>query len=205
MIDNYLLKGIFIGIMFGVPVGVVGIITIQRTLTRGFWAGVVSGLGSSFADVVYAGISIFGITIISDFLLEYQEIICIIGCVFIISIGIQTMKKTNHLSEQPKLRISSTFSFLSSFMITLTNPATILSFMIIFSTFGVSGDTQFLNKILLVMGILVGTGLWWILLSGTVKWSQKLLSDSFYNKLNQWFGLAIIILGVFVGVYSLAF
>lgn len=205
MIDNYLLKGIFIGIMFGVPVGVVGIITIQRTLTRGFWAGVVSGLGSSFADVVYAGISIFGITIISDFLLEYQEIICIIGCVFIISIGIQTMKKTNHLSEQPKLRISSTSSFLSSFMITLTNPATILSFMIIFSTFGVSGDTQFLNKILLVMGILVGTGLWWILLSGTVKWSQKLLSDSFYNKLNQWFGLAIIILGVFVGVYSLAF
>lgn len=205
MIDNYLLKGIFIGITFGVPVGVVGIITIQRTLTRGFWAGVVSGLGSSFADVVYAGISIFGITIISDFLLEYQKIICIIGCIFIISIGIQTMKKTNHLSEQPKLTISSTSSFLSSFMITLTNPATILSFMIIFSTFGVSGDTQFMNKILLVMGILVGTGLWWILLSGTVKWSQKLLSDSFYNKLNQWFGLAIIILGVFVGVYSLAF
>lgn len=203
MVENYLLKGIFIGIMFGVPVGVVGIITIQRTLSRGFWAGFVSGLGSSFADVVYASISIFGLTIISDFLLKYQEIICIIGCILIIFIGIQTMKKNNNLSKQSKIKTNSSSSFLSSFMITLTNPATILSFMIIFSTFGVSGDTHFMNKLLLVMGILIGTGVWWILLSGTVKWSQKLLTDSFYNKLNQWFGLAIIILGVFIGIYSL--
>lgn len=203
MVENYLLKGIFIGIMFGVPVGVVGIITIQRTLSRGFWAGFVSGLGSSFADVFYASISIFGLTIISDFLLKYQEIICIIGCILIIFIGIQTMKKNNNLSKQSKIKTNSSSSFLSSFMITLTNPATILSFMIIFSTFGVSGDTHFMNKLLLVMGILIGTGVWWILLSGTVKWSQKLLTDSFYNKLNQWFGLAIIILGVFIGIYSL--
>lgn len=203
MVENYLLKGIFIGIMFGVPVGVVGIITIQRTLSRGFWAGFVSGLGSSFADVVYASISIFGLTIISDFLLKYQEIICIIGCILIIFIGIQTMKKNNNLYKQSKIKTNSSSSFLPSFMITLTNPATILSFMIIFSTFGVSGDTHFMNKLLLVMGILIGTGVWWILLSGTVKWSQKLLTDSFYNKLNQWFGLAIIILGVFIGIYSL--
>lgn len=205
MIDNYLIKGIFIGIMFGVPVGIVGIITIQRTLSRGFWAGVVSGLGSSFADTVYASISIFGLTVISDFLLRYQDIICVIGCIFIISIGIQIMRKTTHLSKQTNLTTSSSSSFFSSFMITLTNPATILSFMIIFSTFGVSGDTHFINKMLLVMGILIGTGLWWILLSGTVKWSQKLFTDSFYNKLNRGFGLAIIILGFLVGAYSLVF
>lgn len=203
MIDNYLLKGIFIGIMFGVPVGVVGVITIQRTLARGFWAGVISGLGSSFADVVYASISIFGLTIISDFLLKYQKIICVIGCILIILIGVQLIHKNNSPFKQPQIRTNSSSSFISSFMITITNPATILSFMIIFSTFGVSGDTHFINKVLLVMGILIGTGLWWLLLSGIVKWSQKLFSDSFYNKLNQWFGFAIIILGVFVGVYSL--
>lgn len=203
MIDNYLLKGIFIGIMFGVPVGVVGVVTIQRTLARGFWAGFISGLGSSFADVVYASISVFGLTMVSDFLLKYQKIICIIGCIFIILIGVQLIHKNNFSSRQPRIKTYSTSSFLSSFMITITNPATILSFMIIFSTFGVSGDTHFMNKVLLVIGIFIGTGLWWLLLSGIVKWSQKLFSDSFFNKFNQWFGFAIIILGVFVGGYSL--
>lgn len=203
MIDNYLLKGIFIGIMFGVPVGVVGVVTIQRTLARGFWAGFISGLGSSFADVVYASISIFGLTMISNFLLNYQKIICMIGCILIISIGVQLIHKNNLPSKQPQKRTNSSSSFLSSFMITITNPATILSFIIIFSTFGVSGDTHFINKVLLVIGIFIGTGLWWLLLSGIVKWSQKLFSDSFFNKLNQWFGFAVIILGVFVGVYSL--
>lgn len=203
MIDNYLLKGIFIGIMFGVPVGVVGVVTIQRTLARGFWAGVISGLGSSFADVVYASISVFGLTMISGFLLKYQKIICMIGCIFIILIGVQLIHKNNLPSKQPQKRTNSSFSFLSSFMITITNPASILSFMIIFSTFGVSGDTYFMNKVLLVIGTFIGTGLWWLLLSGIVKWSQKLFSDSFFNKLNRWFGLAIIILGVFVGGYAL--
>lgn len=62
MIGGYLLKGISIGIIFGVPVGVVGANTVQRTLPRGFWA-----------DVIYASISIFGLKIISDFLFNIKK------------------------------------------------------------------------------------------------------------------------------------
>ncbi|WP_455684684.1 LysE family translocator [Thomasclavelia sp.] len=203
MIDNYLLKGIFIGVMFGIPVGVVGVLTVQRTLTRGFWAGVISGLGSSFADVFYASLSIFSITLISDFLLQYQQLICIVGCIMIISIGIGIIKKDSQdLSLENKV-VSSQSSFISSFMITLTNPATILSFMVIFSTFGVSGNEDMFHKILLVTGIFIGTAFWWILLSGLVKWSQKLISDSLYKRLNTFFGVAIIILGIVIVSYSL--
>lgn len=203
MIENYLLRGIIIGIIFGVPVGIVGVITVQRTLLHGFLAGVITGLGSSIADVLYASISIFGLTLISDFLLKYQDVICVLGSLFIVVMGIQIMTKDSTIMLDRDIKIKSTSSFLSSFLITLTNPAAILSFMVIFSTFGISVNANLLDKILLVIGIFVGTGLWWILLSALVKYSEKFLSNSIYNKLNKWFGRIIIVLGIGICVYSL--
>lgn len=203
MIENYLLRGVIIGIVFGVPVGIVGVITVQRTLLHGFLAGVITGLGSSVADVLYASISIFGLTLISDFLLEYQDVICVLGSLIIVVMGIQIMYKDSTTMLDRDIKMKSTSSFLSSFLITLTNPAAILSFMVIFSTFGISVNANLVDKILLVIGIFVGTGLWWILLSALVKYSEKFISNSIYNKLNKWFGRIIIILGIGICVYSL--
>lgn len=203
MMDNYFLKGIFIGIMFGVPVGVVGIMTIQRTLTKGFIAGIVSGLGSSLADAVYASISVFGLTLISNFLLQYQEIICILGCIFIVYIGISILKKEASSTHQYTMETTIFASFLSSFMITLTNPATILSFMVIFSTFQVSGNALLIDKMLLVLGIFMGTGTWWVVLSALVKWSKERFSKTLHKHVNTFFGTAIIILGIVIAGYSL--
>ena len=65
-------KGILIGLIFGVPVGAVGAMTVQRTWEHGIKAGLLTGMGSSIADCIYAAIGAFGLTIISDFLLQYQ-------------------------------------------------------------------------------------------------------------------------------------
>ena len=81
--ENYLIRGILIGLLFGIPVGAVGALAVQRTFTQGFKAGLLTGLGSSVADCLYAYIGAFGLTLVSDFLLEYQTIINIIGCLSI--------------------------------------------------------------------------------------------------------------------------
>ena len=121
----------------------------------------------------------------------------------IVCIGIGIMKKDNQ-SLSFNTRISMTSSFLSSFMMTLTNPATILSYMVIFSTLGVSGNAHVIHKVLLVIGIFVGTSFWWIALSAFVKWSGKLLSYSLYKRINTFFGILIIVLGVTIAGYSLS-
>lgn len=69
------LKGILIGLIFGVPAGAVGAMTVQRTWEHGIKAGLLTGMGSSVADCIYAAIGAFGLTIISDFLLQYQTAI----------------------------------------------------------------------------------------------------------------------------------
>ena len=71
--ESYFLRGILIGLLFGLPIGAVGTMTVQRTWSFGFRAGMLSGLGSSVADCLYAGIGVFGLTFISDFLWRYQK------------------------------------------------------------------------------------------------------------------------------------
>ena len=79
---DYLLRGIFIGLMFGIPVGAVGVLTVQRTLRYGVKAGLFTGLGSSAADCFYACVGAFGFTLVSDFLLARQNIINIAACLY---------------------------------------------------------------------------------------------------------------------------
>lgn len=79
---DYLLRGILIGLLFGLPVGAVGAMTVWRTWNGGIKAGLFTGLGSSAADCFYAAVGAFGFTLISDFLLEYQIIINIFGGMF---------------------------------------------------------------------------------------------------------------------------
>ena len=76
---SLLLKGILIGLLFGVPVGAVGAMTVQRTWEHGIKAGLLTGMGSSIADCIYAAIGAFGLTMVSDFLLEYQTAIHLAG------------------------------------------------------------------------------------------------------------------------------
>ena len=68
-----LLKGVLVGILIAVPAGPVGVLCIRRTIFHGRLAGFLSGLGAATADAVFGIIAGFGLTVVSDALLEYQE------------------------------------------------------------------------------------------------------------------------------------
>ena len=76
---GYLFRGVLIGLLFGVPAGAVGAMTAQRAYSFGLWAGLLTGLGSSVADCLYACVGAFGLSLISDFLLAHQTIINLLG------------------------------------------------------------------------------------------------------------------------------
>lgn len=195
MINDYLLKGAFIGLAFGLPIGVVGILTIQRTIRQNVLAGLVSGIGASSADVFYAAIGIFGLTFISNFLIRYQMIISIVGGIFIIYLGFHITRQQALNYQDSENRKNLLSYYISSFLITLTNPVSILSFMVIFSSFGIYGNENVMEKIFLLLGIFVGTGIWWVTISCGSHYLKEKMKDLFFIKLNKYFGLMIIILG----------
>lgn len=202
--DHTFFSGIVIGLLFGIPAGAVGALTIQRTLDYGVKAGLLTGLGSSAADCFYAGIGAFGLTVISDFLLDYQEVIGIIGGNLIVVMGTSLLTGKRKQITLHSQAAGGVTLFLSSFVIGITNPAAVLTFLFAFSLFGLSGHMGILAGIRLVLGVFLGTYLWWGGLSAGVSLLKKRKkTDSFRNS-NRVFGVILMCFGLVI-VFKTAF
>ena len=111
MIAEYFLRGLLIGLVFGVPAGAIGALTIQRALDKGFFAGLVTGAGSSTVDLIYSCIGVFGITIISNFLTAHQAIIRAIGGLIILIYVIAILQKKELSFVRQDVKGTSVFYF----------------------------------------------------------------------------------------------
>ena len=196
MIAGYFLRGLLIGLVFGVPAGAIGALTIQRALEKGFFAGLVTGSGSSAADLIYSCVGVFGISVISDFLTAHQSIIRIVGGMLILLLGIAILRKKELSAVRQDTEGTLVFYFLSAFTAAILNPATILSFMIAFTAFGISGNLDVYQGIALITGILAGTMCWWSVLSGAVAYFRKKVTDHIYKWLNRILGGLMTLFGV---------
>lgn len=195
---SYLLRGILIGVLFGLPVGAVGTMTVQRVWSFGFRAGLLTGLGSSAADCLYAVVGAFGLTLISEFLLQYQIIIKVLGGGFIIFMGISLILKKEEAVGTQERAAGGVKMFLSSFVIGIANPAAILTFLFAFTYFGISGAAEAPEGILLVIGIFLGTYLWWMVLSAAACVIKKNIGSVSLLCRNKVFGGILAVFGTAV-------
>lgn len=195
---GYLLRGILIGLLFGLPVGAVGTMTVQRTWNEGIKAGLLTGLGSSAADCIYACIGALGLTIVSDCLLRYQKAILLAGGSLILLMGVTVFRRKQDEKKQMDQRERRTSLFLTSFLVGITNPAAILTFLFAFSCFGITGRSGVLQSIALVAGVFIGTYIWWGALSFVTDSIRKKAGNVNFQKTNKIFGSLLILFGVVV-------
>lgn len=195
---GFLLKGICIGLLFGLPAGAVGALTVQRTLHSGAKAGLFTGLGSSAADCLYASIGVFGLTFISDFLLRFQTAIHLLGGGLVLFMGVHLLIKKEIAAGAAPQAIGFAGMFLSSFMIGITNPAAILTFLFAFSWFGISGGMFLSDGLLLVCGVFAGTYLWWGALTVGAGFVGKRIDKVNLWGINRVFGGILCLLGIVV-------
>lgn len=198
----YWFKGIMIGLIFGVPIGAVGALTIRRTITYGKTAGFVSGLGCSSADLCYSCISIFGFSIISDFMLKYQNVITIIGGLFIIAMGIGFIRKKQAAVYEKVSGTKLMSFFASSFMIAITNPATIVTFLLAFSIFDIGKINSLYSGVGVVLGILTGTCIWWTLISIIIGSIRSKITEQKLTVINYILGVLVLLFGILVIIKS---
>lgn len=193
----FFLRGMLIGLLFGVPAGAVGAMTVQRTWNYGIKAGLFTGLGSSVADCIYACVGAFGLTVISEFLLKYQTVINLAGGGLILYMGFHLLFGRKKQEEIPSVsgRIK---MFLSSFLVGITNPAAVLTFLFAFSYFGISGDTNLIQGICLVIGVFLGTYLWWTALSVIVSILKDRQKKDHLQIMNWIFGVILCLFGAVV-------
>lgn len=166
---SFLLRGLIIGFSIAAPVGPIGVLCIRRTLAEGRVSGLVSGLGAATADAIYGCIAGFGLTFASSILVSQQVWLRLIGGLFLCYLGVKTFLARPAQEAASAEGRGLMGAYLSTFLLTLTNPITILAFAAIFAGLGVGGASRnYVSAGLLVSGVFVGSTLWWLILSGGV-------------------------------------
>ncbi len=192
-------KGLLIGFAIAAPVGPIGLLCVQRTLTRGRWSGVLSGLGAASADAVYGCIAGFGLASLAGWLLAWQTELRLVGGMFLLYLGWRTWR-TPPAAERARVRPTRAGllgDYLSTLGLTLTNPVTILAFLAIFAGLGLAGGSgDFAAAAALVSGVFAGSLLWWLLLAGGVGSLRGRLSPSVVVWINRASGLLMAGFGV---------
>ncbi len=197
---EYLLRGILIGILFGLPVGAIGALTVQRTWSLGAKAGLLTGLGSSVADCFYACVGAFGLTLISDFLLRFQGIITALGGILILVMGLKSLIHPQGELPPDEETLGGAKLFLTSFAIGITNPAAILTFLFAFSYFGISEVSGWIDGIYLVAGVFLGTYFWWGTLATLTQLIKRRAAKFQLRTMNRIFGGILCAFGILIFV-----
>lgn len=193
---SFFAQGFIIGFSIAAPVGPIGILCIRRSLCDGYWLGFLTGLGAASADAFYGLIAGFGLTIISNFLVSQQIELKLIGGLFLCYLGLKTIftqpvKEVEILSSKQGVS-----AYTSTFFLTLTNPMTILSFVAIFSGLGLGNKNHYSDAAILVLGVFLGSALWWFLLVSGVSVFRDKISTRTLQGVNRISGILIFGFGL---------
>jgi threonine/homoserine/homoserine lactone efflux protein len=185
-----LFRGALAGLAISAPVGPVNVLCISRTLTKGRAAGVISGLGAATADTVYGAIAGSSISFVIEFLMREEFWIRLCGGALLIAIGIfYYFKKPQSLGDES--RGSAHPDFISAFLLNLTNPTTVLSFLAVLAALGMGHHRARWLTVLLIAGIFAGAMLWWIVLTAATSRFRDRFDDKAMLWMNRIAGFAI--------------
>lgn len=193
-------KGVAIGFAIAAPVGPVGVLCIRRTLHFGRWVGLFSGLGAASADAAYGAVAGFGVSSVAAFLLEFEDWLRVLGGLFLLGLGARILTRAPAGQAAPPTPVQPRLigAFTSCFLLTLTNPATILSFVAIFAGLGLVGLAgDYVAAAALVAGVFIGSAVWWLALSASVGLLHGRMNAATLPWINRISGSVILAFGAF--------
>jgi threonine/homoserine/homoserine lactone efflux protein len=162
----FFFRGLLIGFSIAAPVGPIGVLCIRRTLTNGRMSGLMSGLGAATADGFYGAVAAFSLTLISNVLVGQQLWFRITGGSFLLYLGIRTFLSKPSAKSVSDKKSSLFGDYISTFILTIMNPITILSFAAVFAGLGLGNSNgNYISALLMVLGVISGSICWWLILS----------------------------------------
>jgi threonine/homoserine/homoserine lactone efflux protein len=192
----FFLKGLIIGFAMAVPIGPVGIMCIRKTLSEGHSRGMVIGLGAATADSLFGSIAAFGLTFVSDMIASQYFWLRLVGGGLLIFLGIRTFRARRKDAAIPLENNGLLGSYISAFLLALTNPVTIFAFVAVFAAFGVGQRLGIISACILVIGVFAGSFLWFLTLSYVATLFRKKLDSGGIRWVNRIAGILIMLSGV---------
>ena len=196
------LKGIAVGFAIAAPLGPVGILCIQRSLTKGMLYGLASGMGAALADAIFGAVAAFGVSFVAQFL-ERQEfwfelgggsLLLALGCHSLLGLG----RPPGEAPEASDLANDS----LTTFFLAITNPITIFSLTAVFVAVGIAKGTEtLLGGAMVTAGVFVGSALWWFILTSGASLGRVAFSRGSLHWIRRLGGAIMLLFGAGVLVH----
>jgi threonine/homoserine/homoserine lactone efflux protein len=192
------LQGLILGLAIAAPVGPIGVFCIRQTLACGWIRGIACGLGAATAHGIYGCVAGFKLTFIANFLIEQQIWLRLIGGAFLCYLGVKNFIKVqirpdNDVVKGDKMGAA----YISTLLLTLSNPATILAFAAIFSGVDLTSlEGNYFSAMILVAGLFFGSGLWWFFLTSIISVVRSRFTVTGLKWVNRISGVVITAFGL---------
>ena len=202
------LKGILIGVLVSAPMGPIGVLCIQRTLNKGRSSGIFTGIGASLSDLIYAVLTGFGLSMIIDFIENYELLIQILGSIVLAGFGayIYRQNPAKNLNLKKPKAANHIQDLISAFFLTLSNPLILFFFIGLFARFNFyTPESQLHDYIVGYTSIISGAFLWWLTITYFINKVRSKFNLRSLWIINRCIGTIIMLMsayGFISGVYN---
>lgn len=173
-------KGFLIGVLVSAPMGPIGMLCIQRTLSKGRWHGFITGLGAALSDIIYAALTCLCMGMVVSFVEANQRPLQLLGSIVLALFGVYLFRSNpvRNLRKRKEKKLSFTQDFITAFLFTFSNMLIVLLYIGLFARFGFVLPEHSVWMILAgIGGIGIGAIIWWFLIT------------YFISKLRRWFNV----------------
>lgn len=196
---DLLIKGFIIGVVVSAPLGPVGVLCIQRTLNKGRWYGFVTGLGAALSDIIYALITGYGMSFISDIISRHIFLFQWLGSVMLFLFGLYTFRSNPVRSLRPVSTTKGTYlhNFVTAFFVTISNPLIIFLFIGLFARFAFADPSYLIHEqISSYFAIALGALTWWFTITYGVNKVRKRFDLRGIWMINRVVGVVVMVVSV---------
>ena len=198
---DFIFKGMLIGMIASAPMGPVGILCVQRTLNKGRWYGFVTGVGASASDMIYAGLTGYGMSFMGSIInSEYKFYLQIAGSLMLLGFGWVTYRTdpTRNMRQSGKKKGTLTHNAITAFLVTLSNPLIIFLFLALFAQFAFVLPQHPFEMVVGFLSIAGGALLWWYGLTWLVDKIRTKFDTNGIRIINQIIGAVVIVVSIII-------
>jgi len=192
-------QGVLVGLGASIPLGPVGVLCVQRTLSKGRYSGFISGMGAALVDTFFAALAVLGLAYIQLFIKSHESYFLCLGGLLVVFIGLKIYLsnpvKQIRQANPKKRRLE---DFLSVALLTISNPGALLLFLWLFALVGlnINATAGSFTISTVLWGVFVGAGLWWYGLSTTISIFRNRFRLKQLWMINRISGIVIMALGM---------
>ncbi|WP_193182980.1 LysE family translocator [Nisaea sediminum] len=192
------IKALGIGVAVAAPVGPMSILLMRTTLARGWRNGLAIGGGIAIADGMFGMIAALGLAGISSFMLEYEKPLHVAAGLFLIYLGLRKLfsRGDEDMAARPVSRAGWARDLATAWLLTMTNPPTIIMFAAVFTAIAPAGGLDAAVALVTVAGVFLGSMLWWCFLVSVVSGVRHAIGHKARTWIERLSGIVLAALGI---------